>query len=302
MELGIAHSSRFQHNDTCNVINPLDAGRGGNSLWLSSQMFLAGGRPCQLLASRGGRLPDRPKAAEAGEEAAGAGDVAGDLSAQRFGAGEFLFFAEALPEAEVHALGGDVAGKIEQVSFDAEGSAVEGGAHADVGDGAAAAGFAFEESACYVDAAGGQKLLFRLQVQRGERKAAAGAGAGNNFAGEGEGAAEEPGGVGDVGGGDFAANGGAGDDFAIEGDGRNDFDGEPVARTQLAEQGYVAALPVTEAKIFTHQHGAHVQATNENLIDEFLRGEAREIEGEGEDDGGLETDGAEPIHALGVGR
>src|SRR5258708_12848852 len=150
MELGIAHSSRFQHNDTCNLINPLDATRGGNSLWLSSQMFVAGGRPCQLLASRGGRLPDRPKAAEAGEEAAGAGDVAGDLSAQLFGAGEFLFFAETLPEAELHAFCGHFTGKIEKMRFDAEGSAVEGGAHADVGDGAAAPAFPFAESPLFL--------------------------------------------------------------------------------------------------------------------------------------------------------
>src|SRR5258707_2131526 len=79
MELGIAHSSRFQHNSTCNLINPLDATRGGNSLWLSSQMFLAGGRPCQLLASRGGRLPDRPKAAEAGVQTPGGSAFAGGL-------------------------------------------------------------------------------------------------------------------------------------------------------------------------------------------------------------------------------
>src|SRR5258707_4445976 len=122
-------------------------------------MFLAGGRPCQLLASRGGRLPDRPKAAEAGEEAAGAGDVAGDLSAQLFGASEFLFFAEALPEADLHAFCDDFAGKIEKMRFDAEGSAVEGGAHADVGDGAAAPGFALQATARYVDAPGREKLL-----------------------------------------------------------------------------------------------------------------------------------------------
>src|SRR5258708_2400002 len=159
MELGIAHSSRFQHNDTCNLINPLDAGRGGNSLWLSSQMFLAGGRPCQLLASRGGRLPDRPKTAQAREKLVGAGDVAGDLGAKLVGAGELFFFAEAVPETDLHAFGGDVAGKIGQVRVDAEGSAVEGRAHADVGDGAAAPGFACGFGAPDVDAAGGQELL-----------------------------------------------------------------------------------------------------------------------------------------------
>src|SRR5258707_12815041 len=124
MELGIAHSSRFQHNDTCNVINPLDAGRGGNSLWLSSQMFLAGGRPCQLLASRGGRLPDRPKAAEAGEEAAGAGEVAGGFGAQLFGAGGILFFAGGRSEAEAHALCDEFPGKIQEGRFAAVGKAV----------------------------------------------------------------------------------------------------------------------------------------------------------------------------------
>jgi hypothetical protein len=74
-----------------------------------------------------------------------------------------------------------------------------------------------------------------------------------------------------------------------------------VARAQLAEQGYVSTLLVAETKIFADQHDAHVKATNENLLDELFRGEAREIESEGKDDGGLETDGAEPIHALGVG-
>src|SRR5258708_28842683 len=145
MDFGIAHSSRFQHNNTRNLINPLDAGRGGNTLWLSSQMFLAGGRPCQLLTSRGGRLPDRPKAAQAGEKGVAARDVAGDLVAEGVRAKEFFFFAEALPEMELHAPGGDFPGKIQQVGLDTEGGAVEGGAEADVGDRAAAFGFAFEQ-------------------------------------------------------------------------------------------------------------------------------------------------------------
>src|SRR5260370_9700229 len=99
MELGTAHSSKFQHHNTCNLINPLDATRGGNSLWLSSQMFLAGGRPCQLLASRGGRLPDRPKAAQAGEETAGGRGVAGGFCARLFAGGACFFFAGAPPQA-----------------------------------------------------------------------------------------------------------------------------------------------------------------------------------------------------------
>src|SRR5258708_6006067 len=119
MDFGIAHSSRFQHNNTRNLINPLDAGRGGNSLWLSSQMFLAGGRPCQLLTSRGGRLPDRPKAAQAGEKGVAARDVAGDLVAEVVRAREFFFFAEALPKVKFQPLGGHFSGVIEQVRLNA---------------------------------------------------------------------------------------------------------------------------------------------------------------------------------------
>src|SRR5712691_4234228 len=119
MELGTVHSSRFQHHNTCNLINPLDATRGGNSLWLSSQMFLAGGRPCQLLTSRGGRLPDRPKAAEAVEKGGAARDVAGDLVAEVVGAREFFFFAETLPKVDFQPLGGHFSRVIEQMRLNA---------------------------------------------------------------------------------------------------------------------------------------------------------------------------------------
>src|SRR5260370_12973827 len=112
MELGTAHSSKFQHHNTCNLINPLDATRGGNSLWLSSQMFLAGGRPCQLLTSRGGRLPDRPKAAQAGGKGVAARDVAGDFAVGGAGGGGLFLFAVAPPEAEVQLRGGGFVGII----------------------------------------------------------------------------------------------------------------------------------------------------------------------------------------------
>src|SRR6267143_684032 len=102
-------------------------------------------------------------------------------------------------------------------------------------------------------------------------------------------------------GGDFASDGGAGDDFAVERDGRNDFDGKAVARAQFAEQSYVAGLLVAEVKIFAYQDGADVQAADQNLLDELFGGEAREIESEGKNDGGLQAYGAEPVHALCVG-
>src|SRR5712692_6809113 len=163
---------------------------------------------------------------------------------------------------ELHALGGDFPGKIEQVGFDTEGGAVEGGADTDVGDRAATLGFALEESSCHIDAAGGQKLLLGLQVEGGEGEAAAGAGADDDFTGEREGTAEEPRGVGDVAGCDFAADHGAGDDFSLVGDWRNDLHREAVARAQSAQQVHVAGLLMAEAKVLSDQNGANAVATS----------------------------------------
>ena len=84
-------------------------------------------------------------APEAAEERTGAADVGGDLRAEFFGIGEFPFGPEVTPEFELDALGVDGASKVEQVGFDSKGSAVKGGPHADVGDGAAGARFAFEQ-------------------------------------------------------------------------------------------------------------------------------------------------------------
>src|SRR5216683_3525551 len=39
MEFGMAHSSRFQHNNTCNLINPLDAGQGGRVTGLTPTAY-----------------------------------------------------------------------------------------------------------------------------------------------------------------------------------------------------------------------------------------------------------------------
>ncbi len=139
----------------------------------------------------------------------------------------------------------------------------------------------------------------RLLFSEGE--AAAGAGAGDDFTGEREGTAEEPRGVGDVAGGDFAADHGARDDFSLVGDGRNNLHGEAVARAESAEQVDVARLLMTEAEVFSYQNSTHVQAANENLLDEVVGGKARQIQREVKDDSRFEAEEAEPFHALRVG-
>ena len=119
--------------------------------------------------------------AEAGEEFVGGGDVAGDLESEIFGGGEFLFAAEMLPETDFDVFGGEVAGVIEQMGFDSEAGAVEGGTHADVGDAAMAGGFTFQNRAGDVDAAGGEQFLVGLEIESGEKKFAAGASAADDF-------------------------------------------------------------------------------------------------------------------------
>ena len=110
--------------------------------------------------------------------------------------------------------------------FDAEGGAVESGAHANVCYGAMAARLAFETRARDVDAAGGQQFLLHGKIQGGKGEATACSRAGDDFAGESEGPAQKSRSVGDISCGNFAANDGAGDHFAAIDDGRNDYDFE----------------------------------------------------------------------------
>ena len=107
--------------------------------------------------------------------------------------------------------------------------------------------------------------------------------------------------MGDVAGGDFAADYGTGDDFFLERYRRDYFDGEPMMRAQFSQPSYVSGLLVAEAKIFPYEHGAYMKAAHEDLLDEFFGRDAREIECEGKDDGGFEAYAAEPFHALCVG-
>src|SRR5260370_4721873 len=52
MALGMVHSSRFQHHNTCNLINPLDEPEGQLAVAILSNVF--GGRPTMSTANRPG--------------------------------------------------------------------------------------------------------------------------------------------------------------------------------------------------------------------------------------------------------
>src|SRR5260370_42222596 len=115
--------------------------------------------------------------AEVGEEFIGAGDVAGDLRAQLFGAAEFFLLAKTLPKSHFHALRCRGQLSVEQMCFDAERGAVERRAHADIRNRAVTARLSIEARARDVDTASGKQFLVRGAVQGGEGEAAARPGA-----------------------------------------------------------------------------------------------------------------------------
>jgi len=125
---------------------------------------------------------DGTEAPQAGKEFAGARDVGGDLLAQLLGTAELFFLAKAHPKSHFHSLGCPRGLSIEQMCFDAERRAVKCRARANVRDGAVTASFAFEAGARDVDAASGEKFLFRGEIQGREGEPAARSRAADYFA------------------------------------------------------------------------------------------------------------------------
>src|SRR5256885_965281 len=166
----------------------------------------------------------------------GAHDIAGDLLAQFHRVAEFFLFAQALPKSNFNAFCFELFRRVEEVCFDGQGSAVESGTHADIGDGAATPGFAVEESPCDVNARGRKKFLFGLEVERRNGEAMADAFARNNLTSEDEWPCEKTASAADIAFGNFAPEQSAADDFAAVDDRRNDNHFETKALAQLLER------------------------------------------------------------------
>src|SRR5467141_440175 len=251
---------------------------------------------------RSSGLADGAEAAQAGEEFVGARDIAGDLRAQLFGAAEFFLFAKTVAKPHFDAFRCRRQFSIEQMRFDAERRAVNGGAHADIRDRAVTARLSFKARARDVNAASREQFLFRCQIQGREGEAATCPGAADHFTRESEGPAQKTRGVGHVALGDFAANDGAGDDFSAIDHRGNDHDIESMFCAKLGQQLHVTRLPMSKAKIFADQNGLYTQIAEQNLLDEFVGREPREIEREREDHNRFEAERVEPLHTLRVGR
>jgi len=198
-------------------------------------------------------------AAEAGKELVGVGDIEGDLVLEFVGVSEFLLRTKALPEANLDGLGSEVAGIIEEMSFDAEAGSIEGGANADIGDAAMAAGFAVEDGAGNVHAASGEQFLFGLEVKGGEGEFPTGAGAADHLTRESKGTAQKAGSMAHIAVGDQSADQGAGNDLGIAHNRRVHHDFETLTHAQLFEEFNVARLLVTEMEVIADNYGTDLE-------------------------------------------
>src|SRR5205807_106898 len=72
--------------------------------------------------------------------------------------------------------------------------------------------------------------------------------------------------------------------------------------TAPGEQILIACLLVPEAKVFPHKKCLDTQVAQEDSLDELIRSEARQFQGERKHDGGLQSERVEPRQALRDGR
>src|SRR5215469_11498182 len=120
----------------------------------------------------------------------------------------------------------------------------------------------------------------------------------NDFAGEHERPSEQTRGVCDISLGDSLANERAGNHFSPVNHRRKHHDFESVRGAEFPEQPDIAGLLVPEAKIFADKNGANAQVANQDLLNELLGREARQLESEWQNDRRLETQIAERVDAL----
>ncbi len=217
-------------------------------------------------------------------DAGSAADVLEDLGFEGFGGVEFAFLADPAEEFDEDAGGGGGIEWLEEEGFDGEPPAVEGGAGADVGDGFPAAGAVEVAGAGDVDAGAGHDFGIGLEVEGGDGLFGADSLPWDDGTFEGEGFAEQAGGVGDAAGGDGLADEAAGGAFAADFDGGNKNFAEAVFAAAFFEHAAVAGLFVSEAKVFADDDGLDAEAVDEEIGDELFGGPEGDFGGEGENE------------------
>src|SRR5579871_1661681 len=238
------------------------------------------------------------KLAEASKEAVRIDDVFADLSSQFVGAVKFLLRAQALPEMNLDALRSNLLRKIQQMGFDGDTRSIERRPDADVGHRAARFAFGVDARPRHINPLRGEHLLFRLQIQRREGELSPDASAFDDFSGQHKRAPKQPRCVRNVALSDRLTDARARNDFAAMCDWRNHNDVETQAHSQFAQSLYIARLAMAEVEIFTDENSPNLQVAHQNLINEFLWRQPRQIQRKRHYHGRLEADHPEPIHAL----
>jgi len=235
------------------------------------------------------------------EDPPGLGDILGDPGFQRVQRAEFLLGAQAGAEGDFDVLAVDVLVEIEEVEFqDAlAGGGANGGADAEVDD-------AFERAASPegghgVHAVGGELLVVCAQIRGGKAEGAAELVAAHDCAEDRVVAAQQQGGASEVACLDGTADGGAGDDFAIDLDGGDADLVETEAVAHLAEHFEIAGTAAAEAPLVADADFAQRAAGVVQCEDEILGRRGGEFWGEGDDEDGLDAEGADEAELVGGG-
>ena len=232
---------------------------------------------------------------------AGVRGIEGDLGAEGVEAWEFLFGAEEAAEGDFEVLAVEVAGEIEEVHFeDALARGVsDRGADADIHD--AAMLVLPVPNLDRIHAVGRELLVVCAEVGCGEAEGPAELISVNDGAENGVVASQELGGAGQVAGFDGGADGGAGYDFAIGLDGGDADFVKTEAVTHAAEHFEIAGAAAAETPLVADADFSKGVAGGVQLKDELLRRGGGELRGEGDDENGIDAEGADEAELVGGG-
>jgi len=227
--------------------------------------------------------------------AADQADVLGDLLLEIWEGTEPLLRPDEPFELDFDGLAVEVFIEIEDMDFEAGFrlglGLVESGAVSQVDDGWQR--FALDDGFGGIDAEWGEDQTIDVEVGGGEAELTAQAVAELNDGGDGVGATEHLAGVGDLAGGDEFADPGGADGGILEADWVDGVGVEAEAGFLLFQEVDVTGALVTEGEALADADIGDLAQMMDQFVEEALGAEAAEGWGEGDDDGGMDTQALE---------
>src|SRR5438105_3322502 len=209
-------------------------------------------------------------------------DVGANLIGQLHRRAELSLAANELVKVNAHRIVVDVRVEVEDVALDGDGVVfVQRGAHADVGHALERAVEALETRRGDVDAAAGEELVGRIDVDGGESDLAPQPAAGGDAALDEVSASEGDVGAADGAFGDRVAHDRAGHAHAADAHVVESAHVESESPPRVFQPLQVPLPPRAKAKIASDPHFGHAQRAHQELLDEAVGGPARELVPEG---------------------